>query len=376
MSEQKKTASAETRNEQKGKKFGGMVFLTFGLLIVAAIAALAFVSNTVIAEQDGTDAASVQTSSGDTGTTENNTQASTETAENAQAQDAAQPKKVEIKDANADPVVAKLGDEDIKRSDVLMFIAQLPAQTRQQPIDQLFPLALEQTINARILEREAKKSNVASSEDVAQQVKEAKQTIDEQVKAEKAEIEKNIVRTAYVQQLLEKEITDEQIKSEYDQYVASFAAQEEVKARHILLETEDAAKAVIKKLEEGANFEELAKSESTGPSATQGGDLGYFIQGQMVPAFSDAAFAMEAGDYTKTPVQTDFGFHVIKVEDKRQTQPAPMEELKPFIEQELKRNVLGDKLQTWRNDLSIETYDINGDPVETSTNGNAAENAG
>ena len=356
MSKDKKTTSTEVKNENKGKKFGNMVFLTFGLLIVAAIAALAFVSNTVIAEQDGQIQASVQTASGESAPAG---------AEN--TEQAAQQKSLEIKEG--DPVVAKIGNEEIKRSDVLMFIAQLPPQTRQQPIDQLFPLALEQTINARILEREAKKSEVTKNDEVAKQISEAKKAIDEQVKAEKEEIERNIVRTAYVQQLLDKEVTDEQIKSEYDQYVANFKSQEEVKARHILLETEEAAKAVIAKLNDGANFEELAKSESKGPSAPQGGDLGYFIQGQMVPAFSDAAFAMNTGDYTKEPVQTDFGFHVIKVEDKRQTQPASMEELKPFIEQELKRNVLGDKLEAWRKDMAIETYDINGEPVKTSSAG-------
>lgn len=357
MSEEKKTISTEEKNEKKAKKFGNMVFLTFGLLIVAAIAALAFISNTVIAEPEGQTQANVQTASGDASQNPNN----------GQSQQQAEQKPLQLKEG--DPVVAKLGDENIKRSDVFMFIAQLPAQARQQPIDQLFPLALEQTINAKILEREAAKSDIKSNQEVSKQIQEAKQAIDEQVKAEKAEIERNIVRTAYVQKLLSEEVTEEQLKEEYEQYKSNFKSQEEVKARHILLETEEAANEVIKKLNEGANFEELAKSESKGPSAPQGGDLGYFIKGQMVPAFSDAAFSMEVGSYTKEPVQTDFGFHVIKVDDKRQTQPASMEELKPFIEQELKRNVLGDKLDAWRKDLSIETYDINGEPVTDSSAG-------
>ncbi len=349
MTKEKKQTPVNENNSPSNKKGkGNMIFLTLGLLIVAGIAALAFVSNTVIAEQKSA-------------TTPNNVQTAAGTEENNTTETANAPQQTEIKEGN--PVVAKIGGEEIKRSDVLMFIAQLPPQMRQQPIEQLFPMALEQTINAKILEKEASKSDISSSSDVIEQIEEAQKSIE----AQKAEAEKNIIRTAYVQKIVNDGITEEALEKEYNEYKANFTSQEEVKARHILLETEADAKEAIKKLDDGANFEELAKELSTGPSGPQGGDLGYFVEGQMVPEFSDAAFALEKGAYTKTPVKTQFGFHVILLEDRRQTEAASLEEVKPYIEQELKRNVLDEKLQAWRKQLSIETYDINGDAVKSDS---------
>lgn len=362
MSEDKQNTPQETQK----KSSGGMVYLVIGLLIVAGIVALAFVSNTVIADADKSDAkktekmASADTSEADVAPASGNATADTSD----QAQEST------IKEGN--PVVAKIGDEEITRMDVLKFIAQLPVQMRQQPIDQLFPLALEQTINARLIEEEANKSDLAQTEEVKQQIAEAQ----EEIEAQMNEVKKNIVRTAYVQKIVTDGVTDEALKAEYDDYVANFKPQEEVKARHILLQTEEDAKAAIKKLEEGADFAELAKELSTGPSGPEGGDLGYFVKGQMVPEFSDAAFALEAGQYTKEPVETQFGFHVIKVEDSRQSEPLPMEEIKPFIEQELKRDVLDQKLQEWRKGQEIVTYDINGEPVANTEAAAEAANEG
>lgn len=359
MSEDTNNATQASKGEKSAKGFGNMVFLTFGLLIVAGIAAFAFVSNTVIADQEKAMASETKVASADTA---NNT------TEPAAGQPAAP--EFEIKEGN--PVVAKLGDEEITRIDVFQFISQLPPQTRQQPLQDLFPLALEQTINARIMEREAGKSDIAKSDDVKAQLQQA----NEELERQKAEVEKNIIRAAFVQKIVNEGVSEDDLKKEYDQYVANFTAQEEVKARHILLETEEAAKEAITKLDGGADFEALAKEISVGPSGPQGGDLGYFVDGQMVPEFSDAAFAMKAGEHSKMPVQTQFGFHVIKVEDRRQTEPASLEEIQPFIEQELKRDVLDKKLESLRGEMKIETYDINGEPVETSATENDSGNEG
>ncbi|MCB9979605.1 MAG: peptidylprolyl isomerase [Rhodospirillales bacterium] len=261
----------------------------------------------------------------------------------------------EMKEGN--PVVATLGTENITRDDVAKFIAQLPVQMRQQPFEVLFPIALEQTINAKILEREADKSGIAKEPQVEEMV---------------ADAAKNIVRTAYVQKLIDDGVTDDAIKAEYGKYVASFKGEEETHARHILVATEDEAKEIIQKLADGAAFEALAKEYSTGPSGPNGGDLGYFAKEQMVPEFSNAAFALKIGDYTKEPVKTQFGYHVIKVEDRRESQPATLEEARPYIEAELKRNYLDDKLQGWRQTLEIKTFDINGEPLKQETPSPAA----
>ena len=123
-------------------------------------------------------------------------------------------------------------------------------------------------------------------------------------------------------------ITDEALQAAYDEQIGSLPAKQEVRARHILVKEEAEALDIIKELDGGADFAELAKSKSTGPSGPKGGDLGYFGPGQMVPPFEAAAFALEKGDYTKKPVKTQFGWHVIQVEDKRDVAKPTLDQVK------------------------------------------------
>ena len=122
-------------------------------------------------------------------------------------------------------------------------------------------------------------------------------------------------------------MTDADVRARYDQEVAATPPEKEVKARHILVDSEEQAKAVIGELDEGKDFIELAKEKSTGPSGPQGGDLGYFGRGRMVPEFEEAAFALEPGTYTKEPVKSQFGWHIIKVDDVRDVAPPPFEQV-------------------------------------------------
>ena len=116
-------------------------------------------------------------------------------------------------------------------------------------------------------------------------------------------------------------LTEEAVQERYNKEVAATPPEMEVKARHILVDSEEQARNVITELDGGKDFIELAKEKSTGPSGPQGGDLGYFTRGRMVPEFEEAAFALEPGSYTKEPIKTQFGWHIIKVEDKRDTPP-------------------------------------------------------
>ena len=133
-------------------------------------------------------------------------------------------------------------------------------------------------------------------------------------------------------------MTDADVKARYDKEVAALPKQEEVHARHILVKTEDEAKDVIKQLDAGKDFAELAKEKSTDPNKDDGGDLGYFSRGRMVKEFEDAAFALEKGTYSKTPIKTDFGYHVIKVEDKRDAPPPPFDQVKDQVRQLVMRD--------------------------------------
>jgi peptidyl-prolyl cis-trans isomerase C len=128
-------------------------------------------------------------------------------------------------------------------------------------------------------------------------------------------------------------ITDADLKKRYDEEMAKQPPVNEIHARHILVKTKEEAEAIIKELDAGGDFEKIAKEKSTDGAAPQGGDLGYFTEDQMVPEFSKAAFALPVGKYTEQPVKTQFGWHVIKVEDKRTKQPPSFDQVKNQIKQ-------------------------------------------
>jgi len=147
------------------------------------------------------------------------------------------------------------------------------------------------------------------------------------------------------------------IKAYYKANPEEFTEKAKVRASHILVKTEDEAKAIIKEVGSlkggalNAKFAEVAKAKSTGPSGPKGGDLGFFGQGQMVPAFNDAAFGMKKGEMTKTPVKSQFGYHVILVTDKQKAKNLSFDEVKGFIEQKLKVEAFKEQMQKKMEDL-------------------------
>jgi len=131
-------------------------------------------------------------------------------------------------------------------------------------------------------------------------------------------------------------VTEAEMEEVYNEAVARTVG-EEYKARHILVESEDDAKAIIVELDGGADFAELAIAKSTGPSGPQGGDLGWFRDGTMVKPFSDAAAKLDKGGYTKAPIKTQFGWHVILLEDTRPIAPPPLDDVRPQLKQQLEQ---------------------------------------
>ena len=141
--------------------------------------------------------------------------------------------------------------------------------------------------------------------------------------------------------------TEEEILAEYATQM-ELAPEKQFKARHILVETQSAAADLITRLDDDADFQELAKSESTGPSGPNGGDLGWFAPNQMVKPFSDAVALLEDGEYTKTPVQTQFGWHVILREDSRDAEPPTLESVRDVIKQRVEQRKLQEYLEQLR----------------------------
>lgn len=253
------------------------------------------------------------------------------------------------KDEN-DVVVAKVNGEEIKRSEVVKFITALPPQMQQLPIQTLFPMALEQVINGKIVDIKAKDvSGLARDSEVEKRLEDAKV---------------QIMRAVYVEKEIEKLVTDERLKAAYETAKAKQKPTEEVKARHILVESEAQAKELIEKLNGGADFAALAKEFSKDTSnKDQGGDLGYFTKDTMVKSFANAAFAMNTGDVSKTPVKTQFGYHVIKVEGKRIAPFPPFEQVREALAVNERRQILDELVKQWNSTATIERFDINGKPL-------------
>lgn len=166
----------------------------------------------------------------------------------------------------------------------------------------------------------------------------------------------NQLANAYLSNYLtQMKITDDDLKPEYDQFVKGFPQTTEYKAAHILVKTEDEAKAIIKQLDAGADFAKLAESQSIDPgSAKQGGELGWFSPDQMVPEFSAAVEKLKKGDITQTPVKSQFGWHVIKLEDSRISPPPTFAQLKPQLEAQYRRAAIDKLVKSLRAKANIE----------------------
>jgi peptidyl-prolyl cis-trans isomerase C len=150
--------------------------------------------------------------------------------------------------------------------------------------------------------------------------------------------------------------TDEAMKKVYDEAAKQIAGEQEVHARHILVETEDEAKAIEGELKKGADFAELAKTKSKDPGAADGGDLGFFTKDQMVPEFSAVAFALEPGKISD-PVKSQFGWHIIKVEEKRNRKAPDFEQVKPQIETYVTRKAQAEYVAKLRESAKVERMD-------------------
>jgi peptidyl-prolyl cis-trans isomerase C len=217
-------------------------------------------------------------------------------------------------------IVATVGGEPITEADLAFAAEDIGQDLNQIPADQIRAVLLAQMIDLKLMSQAAEKQGL---------------TNDELFKLRLSYLTDRALRRAYSKVAISDAITPEAIKAEYDKQVAAIPDEDEVHARHILVSTEDDAKAIKAQLDGGADFIELAKAKSIEPNAAQsGGDLGYFKRAVMVKPFGDAAFAMKVGEISN-PVQTQFGWHIIKVEDRRPAAKPTLEEMTQKIGQQL-----------------------------------------
>jgi len=242
-----------------------------------------------------------------------------------------------------DTVVARIdGDE------VLMRRMQRALQSYGRDLGQLAPEVYYRTVMDRMIDQE-----LAARAGAAIGLAE-----DPDVMAGLAEARANVLAAAYLRKVAADATTQPEMRRRYE--VIAKEGVKTVSARHILVKTEDEAKDAIQALKDGADFAELAEVRSIGPSAKDGGNLGFFGRQQMVKPFADAAFRLDKGDYTKTPVETQFGWHVILVEDIKSEPPPPFHEMFDQLRQEMATKAMIGALEKLRVGSVIERYGPDG----------------
>jgi len=212
--------------------------------------------------------------------------------------------------ADDSEVLATVNGKNITENDVENMYNSLPEQYRQAPKEFVKTQLVEQLVSMEIIGQAAAKENLHQDAEFTDRLD---------------NVRTQLMQEYYLKRKIDELVTDELVRAEYDKITADFKPEQEVHARHILLKNAEEAADIVKLLDEGGDFAELAKEYSTGPSGPNGGDLGYFTKERMVPEFAAVAFELPKGEYTKEPVKTQFGFHLIKVEDKRDTQPPAYE---------------------------------------------------
>jgi peptidyl-prolyl cis-trans isomerase C len=238
----------------------------------------------------------------------------------------------------ADPVVATVNGMQIHLSDIQKAAQNAPQQLQQMPPNQLFPLLLNQEIDRAALLVAAHAENLQQQPAVAAAMTQAANVS---------------LENAYVQQEVTGAVTNAAVQAEYNKDYANKPGPEQVDARHILVKTKAEAEAIITQLNHGANFAALAEKDSIDPGAKNGGELGWFTKDEMVPAFANAAFALQPGQYTKTPVQSQFGWHVILVEGRRTAPPPALADVQDQIRQSLADNAIQATLAAARSKVKI-----------------------
>lgn len=239
-----------------------------------------------------------------------------------------------------DRVVARVNGEPITESDLALAAQDFRDTLAQLPPDQRVAALINGIVDIRLMARAAEAEGLDKTEEGARRL---------------ASVRDRALRTEYLRERVFDGITDEAVQALYDEQVTEFEPQEEIRASHILVESEDEAKALIAELDGGADFAELARTSSIDlGSGAAGGDLDFFGPGRMVPPFEAAAFALEVGAYTAEPVQSNFGWHVILVTDKRMSAPPTVDQLRPQLEDEVARQLFLAALDRLREGAEIE----------------------
>ncbi len=210
--------------------------------------------------------------------------------------------KIKTNNKSNDFVVAIVNGTAITESGVKVFYTTLPSQYKKIPYQQIRDKLIQRIIEQTLIAEAAIKSKLHEDKLIRKRIAIAR---------------RGVLNEAYLSRIMKRELSETKVREAYQKSIALQPKQTEIRARHILVKTKSEATKIISLLRKGADFIKLAKENSIGPSGKNGGDLGFFGKGQMVPPFSKAAFDLEKGQFTAEPVKTQFGFHIIKLMDRR-----------------------------------------------------------
>src|SRR5437764_72896 len=241
----------------------------------------------------------------------------------------------------SDPVIARVNGVDITQGDLALAEEDMGADMQATSPEAKRENLLSYLADIIMVTQAADKKNLGDNPDFKRRL---------------AFLRNKLLMGYELQREAKTALTDEALHQTYDEAVRSMAGQEEVHARHILVEDENEAKSLLEQLKSGADFAALAKERSKDPGAAEGGDLGYFTKDQMVPEFAEVAFKMYPGQVSN-PVKTQFGWHVIKLEDKRTKQPPEFGKVRDQIESFLSRKAQTEFVSKLRQSAKIERLD-------------------
>ncbi|WP_425046872.1 peptidylprolyl isomerase [Primorskyibacter sp. S87] len=242
---------------------------------------------------------------------------------------------------NADTVLARVNGDEITLGHLIVARASLPQQYQELPADVLYDAILDQLIQQTALKQ--------SLPD------EAPRHIALTLENER----RSMLAASAMEGIIAEVVTDEAIQAAYNEKFADGVEGFEYNASHILVETEDEAKAIQADLENGADFAETAKEKSTGPSGPSGGELGWFGEGSMVPEFQAAVMELETGQIS-APVKTQFGWHIIILNDKKKAEAPSLDEVRGTIEEDLRKTAIADRVAELTTAAEIERPEIEG----------------
>lgn len=242
-------------------------------------------------------------------------------------------------------VVARVEGKPIYRHEVVRAFQSLPPNLRRRGLPQVYEEVLETLIKRKMMTIYGRREKYHKNAEVKRRLKFA---------------EDQIIREVYLDKLIRKYLTEDRIRAHYDEFARRTVPADVVRARHILVRSKDKATSITKQALAGEDFAGLAKSFSEGPSAPRGGDLGYFARGEMVKPFADAAFKLKKGAITKKPVKTKFGWHIIKVEDRRKREVPPYKKIKSRMRQEVWAKLGENFLSQYRAQAKVERFAFDG----------------